>query len=395
MFLSGTFGLSEGVALYPTESVKDELWSTWRRVTDLTFSVDAIREALQGVADVFKGVVDPSPSSAGTALTVAVDPTLVSFDMLRTALHLHLERAGVPSASLSTTLDKIQRHQAKIVERGGNVTRVEMTFFLPAEGYTISPFGTIRSESLDEAKAHADRADEETKRTEREIKATEKQERVAELAERSLKDKEIVGTKAELVDVRTELVEKQTEIEKLRERIAELEAGRAKKDEEARVAEDTFRELQAAEVPELERATEEVREARREGVERAQEGLDERAPERAGVTQEDVARAVERQVEEEVLRKDVAIPFFPEEIVALPPEQRAEKVVPVVRPVVPPAKPAKPAPVKPQKIAPAKPAKPAKPAPVKPQKIAPAKPAKPAKPAPVKPQKIHPHPRSP
>lgn len=287
MFLSGTFGLSEGVSLYPTDDLKTEYWSTYRRVTDLKFQVDVVREALERVADTFYTELDPSPSSAGTALSIAVDPTLVTFDMLRTALHLHLERAGVPSASLSTTLDKIQRHQQQIIQRGGNITKVEMTFFLPVEGYTMSPFGSIRSEVAEEAKAHAQRAAEEAKRTEREIKATEKQERVAELQERASKDKTIVEAKAE--------------VERLRARIAELETKKAAKDEEVRVAE-TFQELQEEVAV---RATADAREAIHVSLERAEEKLAERAPERAAVTQDEIASDISHDVAVEVVERKV------------------------------------------------------------------------------------------
>lgn len=357
MFLSGTFGLSEGVALYPTEDVKGELWSLYRRVTDLPVQVDAIHEALRAVANTFFTVVDPAPSSAGTALTIAVDPTLVTYDMVRTAMHLYLERAGVPSAALSTTLDQIQRHQAKIRERGGNVTRLEFTFFVPAAGYTLSPLGVIRTEGAGEAEARAERAAEEVTRTEREIKAAEKLERIAELEERHLKDEVIVGAKTELAERVAELEAKRAEIEALQARVVELEAEQARQAAAKAEAEAAIRELeterarQATAQAEAEatlqrereaeaRAAEAAREARQASVERGQAGLEARAPERIGVTGAEIEGALEREeirqvAEREEIREAAGIPVLPAEIAALPPEARAVRLVPVLAPPAP------------------------------------------------------------
>jgi len=136
MFLSVGFVSPSRVAMSP-----------FRRVTNMTLERVDIRNALQKVAQNFGSKLDEDTSNAGIALTIAVDPQVVSFDMLRAALSLHLEAIGVPSVDLNSVLDQAQQHEWSLKSRDGDITRFEATLFLPMPGYAIDPIGRIQVEA--------------------------------------------------------------------------------------------------------------------------------------------------------------------------------------------------------------------------------------------------------
>jgi hypothetical protein len=340
VFLAGTFGLSEGASLYPDEELKNEFWSPFRRVTDVTVDPVAVEFALSKVAETFFTKLDVSPSGAGLALTVAIDPTLVSFDQLRTSVMLQLESIGVPSASLSSTLDQIQRHGERIGSRGGNINRRELTFFVEETGFTIDRAGRIATESEKSAEARAERAEAERRKTKAELESDEKRLRMMELRERSTQDERTARAEAQVEVVRAKAKEAQAKIEEAKaeissrdQEIASLRRERerlemAAKDAELRAlaAKAELEALRSGAAPDNAVRTVETRASVRKSIDGAQEALVQTAPLRDGLTPSDV--------EAEMVRQEAAlfapeIPRVPREVAKKSPRERAEDVVPV------------------------------------------------------------------